>query len=94
MRFGRWRLRAVLIVVASLALACAGAVKWRRYVELRDRIAKCAREERRLRQEYSSLMGLSGTCGNPDRQAEAYLAVADERRHQIEELEREIWRIW
>ena len=94
MRFARWQLRAVLIVVASLAVLCAGAVKWRRHAVLRDRIARYSNEENRLRQEYQSLVGLPGTCGNPRRQAEAYLAVADERRRQIEESEREIWRIW
>ncbi len=94
MKFARWRLRAVLIVVASLAVLCAGAMKWRRYAVLRDRIARYSKEENRLRQEYQLLVGPLGTCGNPLRQAEAYLAVAEERRRQIEECEREIWRIW
>ena len=94
MRFARWQLRAVLIAVASLAVLCAGAVKWRRYALLRDRIAKYSKEENRLRAEYQLWTGLSPTCGNPRRQVEAYLAVAEERRRQIEECEREIWRIW
>ena len=94
MRFARWRLRAVLIVVAGLGVLCAGAVKWRRYAVLCDRIAKYSNEENRLRSEYQLSVGLSRACGNPLRQAEAYLAVAEERRRQIEECEREIWRIW
>jgi hypothetical protein len=69
-------------------------MKWRRYAGLRARIARYAQEESRLRAEYQSVMQIRHDCGNPLREAEALLAVADERRRRIEECEREIWRIW
>jgi hypothetical protein len=95
MKFARWRLRAVLIVIASLAVFCAGAVKWRRYVLLRDRIASYSRQEQALLDEYQLMSRLPrSTCGNARLQAEAFRAVATKRRRQIEECEREIWRIW
>jgi hypothetical protein len=95
MRLARWRLRAVLILVASLAVLCAGSVKWRRYAKLRDRIAKYSQQERGLLEDYQSLSRLpSNYCGNPRRQTKMCLAMAAERRRQIEACEREIHRIW
>jgi hypothetical protein len=94
MRFARWRLRAVLVVIASLAVLCAGAVKWRRYAELRDRIAKYWHQEKVLLEEYQSFLRLVYPCGNERRHAEACRNVAAECRRQIEDCEREIWRIW
>jgi hypothetical protein len=94
MRFALRRLRALLILVACLAALCAGAVKWRRYAELRDRIETYSREERVLLDEYQSISRLPRVCGNQSRLAAAYLGVAAERRRQIEHCEREIRRIW
>jgi hypothetical protein len=96
MRLARWRLRAVMIVVASLGVLCAGAVKWRRYALLRDRIALYSEQERRLLDEYEWLSRLSWRpgCGNPRRDAEVCREIATERRRQIEACERELTRIW
>ena len=94
MRFARWRLRALLIVVAGFAVLCAGAVKWKRYAELRQRIAMYAREERLLLNEYQSLSRVPQPCGNARQHAKACLAVATERRRLIGDCERELRRIW
>jgi hypothetical protein len=94
MRFARWRLRAMLILIAGFAVLGAGAVKYKQYALLRDRIANHSREERRLLDEYQSLSLLPRYCGNQSRLAAAYLAVANERRRLIKDCELEIRRIW
>jgi hypothetical protein len=48
----RWRLRSLLLLIAGLAVLCAGAMKWRRYAELQKQIATYAREEKLLMAEY------------------------------------------
>jgi hypothetical protein len=83
-----------LVLVVGLALVCAGAVKWRRYAELRQQIARCSREEKRLRAEYDQASRVGAYCGNQRRMAEAYLAVAEDRRREIEACERDLRRIW
>jgi hypothetical protein len=97
MRYARWRLRSLLILVAGLTVLCAGVVKWKRFTELRDQIAKLSREENRLLEEYHHcqwMLQLPSPCGNVRRHAEACMAVAAERRRSIEECEREINHIW
>jgi hypothetical protein len=94
MRFARWRVRGLLILVAGLAVLCAGAVKWRRYAELRRQIANYSGEEKRLMDAYHELSQIRFPCGNVRRRGAAYLAVAAERRRLREECEREIGRIW
>jgi hypothetical protein len=90
----RWRLRSLLILVAGLAVVYAGAAKWKRYAELRERIANDSREERLLLAEYRRASRLRDPCGNQRRMAAAYLSVAAERRREIEGCEREMTRIW
>jgi hypothetical protein len=94
MRYARWRLKSLLILVAALALVCAGAVKWKRYIELRERIANCSRQEKLLLAEYQQAVRPRYHCGNERLMAEAYLRVALERRSEIERCRREIMRIW
>jgi hypothetical protein len=94
MRYARWRLRSLLILVAGLSVVCAGHAKWKRYVELRERIANCSREERLLLAEYDQASRLRDPCGNQRRMTAALLAAAAERRHEIERCERDIRRIW
>ena len=97
MKYARWRLRSLLILVAGLTVLCAGAVKWRRYAELRDQIAKLSHEEKRVLEEYhhcQRMLQLPSPCGNVRRYAEACKSVAAERRRSIEECEREINHIW
>jgi hypothetical protein len=94
MRYARWRLSSLLLLVAGLTVVCAGAAKWQRYAELRGRIANCSREERLLLAEYYRTSRLRNPCGNQCRMAAAYVAVAAERRHEIECCERDIRRIW
>jgi hypothetical protein len=95
MRIARWRLRSILIVIASLAVLWAGALKWRRYADLRDRIAKYSEQERLLLEDFRTYERLPRKyCGNELLHAEAIQRVAAERRRWIEACEREIWRIW
>jgi hypothetical protein len=94
MRYVRWRLKSLLILVVGLAIVCTGAVKWKRYSELRERIAKYSREEGLLRAEFHRVSQLRSPCGNQRRIAAAHLAVAEERRRQIESCERDLRRIW
>ena len=82
------------MVVAGLAVLCAGTVKWRRYAKLRERIAYYSRFEGRLLAEYEQISRIPGRCGNQRRLAEAYLGVAAEHRRLREDCEREIRRIW
>jgi hypothetical protein len=94
MRYAHRRLRGLLILVAGLAVLCAGATKWRRYAELRGRIANYSGEEKRLMDEYQESSRILFPCGNARRYSAALLAVAAERRRLREECEREIGRIW
>jgi hypothetical protein len=94
MPHARWQLRSVLVLVAGLALVCAGGAKWKRYAALRERVEIYSREERRLLDEYQRISRVRSTCGNERRLAAAHLAGAVARRHQIESCEREIRRIW
>ena len=94
MRYARRRLRAPLILIAGLALLCAGAVKWRRYGEIRRRIASYAGEEKRIMDAYYEHSRIRSRCGNERIYIQALLSVATERRRLIEECEREIRRIW
>jgi hypothetical protein len=94
MRYARWRLKSLLILIAALAMICAGAAKWKRYMELRERIATCLRVEKLLLAEYDQISRLRNPCGNERRMATAYLAVAVERRQEIERCRREISGIW
>ena len=87
-------LRVLLILVAGFAVLCAGAMKWRRYADLRERIANYSREETLVLAEYHRAWRIRNPCGNQRRMIAAYLAVAAERRRQIEDCEREISRIW
>jgi len=82
------------MLVAGLAAVCAGTAKWKRYAELRERIANYSREERLFLAEYHSASRVRNPCGNQRRVAAAYLAVAAERRREIECCEREISGIW
>src|SRR5437588_915258 len=86
MRLSLCRLRMLLILIAGLAVLCAGAVKWRRYVVLSERIATYASLEKRLMDEarMPDCLGRSRACR----------AVAEEQRRLIEDCEREIRRIW
>jgi hypothetical protein len=81
-------------LIAGMAIVCAGAVKWKRYAELRERIAKYSREEKLLRDEYQQRSRLRETCGLARRTTEAYLEVANERRREIESCEQALKRIW
>jgi hypothetical protein len=81
-------------LIAGIALVCAGAAKWKRNVELRERIARFSREERVLRAEYLTTLRIRNPCGSQRAMAEALLRVADQRRHEIECCEREIRRIY
>jgi hypothetical protein len=94
MRYARWRLRALLVTVAVVAVSLAGAAKWRRYAELRGRIATYAREEGRILAEYQQHLRIRRPCGNEVRYRALLLRVAAERRHLIEECERAIRRLW
>jgi hypothetical protein len=94
MRYARWHLRSLLITLAVVAALFAGVAKWRRYVELRDRIATYSREERLILAEYRRTHGVPIRCGNASRYHTALLGVAAERRRLIEECEREIKRLW
>jgi hypothetical protein len=82
------------MLVAGVAVVCGGAAKWKRYAELRERIAICAREERLLLAEYHRASQLRNPCGNQGRMIAAYVSEAAERRCEIESCEREIRRIW
>jgi hypothetical protein len=97
MKYARWRLRSLMILVAGLTVLCGGAVKWRRYAELRDQIAKLSREENLLLEEYHHdqwMLQLPSPCGNVRRYAEACKALAADRRRNIEACEQELNRIW
>ena len=94
MKFARWRLRTILVVIAGLAVFCAGASKCRRYIDVRNRIASYSREEKALMDEYRLLTRISGYCGNPRQRAAACFRVADEFRCKREACEREIRRLW
>ena len=94
MRYTRWRFRSLLVTVAIVAVSLAGAVKWRRYAELRGRIATYSREEGIILTEYQQHLKIRRPCGNEIRFRAALLSVAAERRHLIEECERAIRRIW
>jgi hypothetical protein len=94
MLYARWRLRSVLMLVAGVAVVWAGAAKWKRYAELRERIANYSRDERLLLSEYQKASRLRNPCGNQRRMAAAYLSVAAQRRREIERCEREIRGIW
>jgi hypothetical protein len=96
MRYARWHLKSLLVAVAGSAILLAGAAKWRRYSELRERIAAYSREERLLRSRYHrwSTGPQPWRCGNARQQAAASLAGAEEYRRLRQECEREIGRIW
>jgi hypothetical protein len=94
MRSARWRLRSLFVTVAVIAVSLAGAVKWRRYSELRDRIATYAREEGLILAEYRQSLRIRRPCGNELRHRAALLGVATERRHRIKECEQAIARLW
>jgi hypothetical protein len=94
MRYARWHLRSLLVVVAGFAVLLAGAVKWRRYSELRKRIAAYSRYESRMLSVYHQDMEIPGRCGNVRMYDAALLAGAEEYRRLREECEREIGRIW
>jgi hypothetical protein len=94
MRLSLRRSRRLLILVAGLALLCAGAVKWRRYVGLRERIATYSSLEKRLMDANYEGARIPVGCANYRKQLSAYLAVAKEQRRLIESCEREIRRIW
>jgi hypothetical protein len=94
LRNPRWPIRGLLILVAGLAGLCTGIVKWRRYAELRQRIANYSGHEKRLMGAYQELSRIRSPCGNIRVQCKAYRAVAAERRRLREVCEREIWRIW
>ena len=64
MRIARWRVRGLLILAAGLAVLCAGAVKWRRYADLRRQIANYSGEEKRLVDAYHELSQIRSPCGN------------------------------
>ncbi len=94
MRRARWRLSGLLILIAGLALLSAGAIKWRRYTQLREQIAIYSRDEKSLMDAYHEGSQLTSMCGNQRRMLAAYLAVAAERRRCIEDCKRAIKRIW
>ncbi len=94
MRYTRWRLNSMLVLVLGIAVVCAGAVKWKRCATLRERIATYSRDEKLLLDEYHLISRIRNPCGNARRMAAAYLSVAAERRREIERCEREIARIW
>jgi hypothetical protein len=94
MKYARWRLRGPLILIAVVALSCGGAMKWRRYAQLREQIAIASREEKRLMDAYREGLRIRYACGNEHRMQEALLGVAAERRRRIQECERAIRRIW
>lgn len=88
------RMKGLAILIAGVAVLCAGAVKWKQYTRLRERIAGYAREEKVLLDAYRERSRIRHRCGNELAMLEAYRAVAAERRRQIEECERAIWRLW
>jgi hypothetical protein len=94
MRLSLRRLSRLLILVAGLAVLCAGAVKWRRYVGLRERIATYSSLEKRLMDAYHAEARIPNRCGTSREQLNAYLGVAVKQRRLIESCEREIRRIW
>jgi hypothetical protein len=94
MKYARWRFRWLLVAVAVVAVSLAGAVKWRRYAQLRDRIAVYSREEAMIRAEYQRHLKILRPCGNERQYTAALLGVAAERRRLIEECERAIRRLW
>jgi hypothetical protein len=94
MRYARWPLRSLVVMVAVVAVSLAGAMKWRRYAELRDRIATYSREEGQILAEYRQHLRIRRPCGNEIRYRAALLSVATERRHLIEECERAIRGLW
>jgi hypothetical protein len=83
-----------MIRIAVVAVLLAGATKTKRYIDLRKRIATCAREEELLLFEYEQASRITGGCGNVRQMARAYFAVAEERRRQIIECEWAIRRLW
>jgi hypothetical protein len=94
MRHSLRRSSTLLILVAGLAVFCAGALKWRRYVGLRERIATYSSLEKRLMDAYREGARIPNGCGIFRTQLGAYRAVAVEQRRLIESCEREIRRIW
>ena len=52
MRYARWRVGALLILIAGLALARSPAVKWKRYARLREQIASDPRDEKSIMNAY------------------------------------------
>ena len=94
MRYARWKLRSPLVTIAVVTVLCAGAVKWKRYTELSERIAIDSREERLLLDDYRLGLRIRNPCGNHRRRNAALLAVAIERTRRIGRSTRELARIW
>jgi hypothetical protein len=94
MRYARWPLRSLFVIVAVIAVSLAGVVKWGRYSELRDRIATYSREEGLILAEYRQSLRIRRPCGNEIRHRAALLSVAAERSDLIEECEQAIRRVW
>jgi hypothetical protein len=94
MTVARWPLRGLLIVVAGLALACAGANKWQRYTRLKAQMAVYEGEEKRFMDAYHETLRIPRPCGNELRTRAAYRAIAAERHRLREDCERELARIW
>ena len=94
MRRARWHLRAMLITIATSGVLFVGAIKFRRYRDLRQQIAVYQHDEERLLEAYHEFKRILAPCGNAIRQREAYAATARIMKAEKEKCKRELARIW
>jgi hypothetical protein len=85
----------MLVAIAGVSVLLAGAIKWRRYRDLREQIVRYQRDETALLDAFQQYAHVPlPCCGNVLRARDAYLAAAQIMKRKREQCEREMGRIW